>query len=160
MGLLKLRCPTTDGGFDAGINTDEATFKRLPDTISTARCSHCGQEHSWRPTDARLRDALNDSGKHHIDPAQTEAMRSAFHKLCDALMLGCDGDDPMTEFIVTKIVALAKAGEHHASRLVELVLNDLTDDGLMAVSSSGAISSKVRRPSSGMVFAKRSHSST
>jgi hypothetical protein len=62
-------------------------------------------------------------GKHHIDPAQTEAMRSAFHKLCDALMLRCDGDDPMTEFIVTKIVALAKAGEHDANRLVELVLN-------------------------------------
>jgi hypothetical protein len=73
-------------------------------------------------------------GKHHIDPAQTEAMRSAFHKLCDALMLRCDGDDPMTEIIVTKIVALAKAGEHDASRLVELVLNDLADDGLPAAS--------------------------
>jgi hypothetical protein len=69
-------------------------------------------------------------GKHHIDPAQTEAMRSAFHKLCDTLRLRCDGDDPMTEFIVTKIVALAKAGEHDASRLVELVLNDVADSGL------------------------------
>jgi hypothetical protein len=73
-------------------------------------------------------------GKHHIDPAQIEAMRSAFHKVCDALMLRCDGDDPMTEIIITKIVALAKAGEHDASRLVELVLNDLADDGLAAAS--------------------------
>jgi hypothetical protein len=73
-------------------------------------------------------------GKHHIDPAQVEAMRSAFHKVCDALMLRCDGDDPMTEIIVTKIVALAKSGEHDASRLVELVLNDLADDGLPAAS--------------------------
>jgi hypothetical protein len=61
-------------------------------------------------------------------------MRSAFHNVCDALMLRCDGDDPMTEIIVTKIVALAKAGEHDASRLVELVLNDLADDGLPAAS--------------------------
>src|SRR5580658_3144857 len=44
-------------------------------------------------------------GKHHIDPAQIEAMRSAFHKVRDALMLRSDGDDPMTEIIVTKIVA-------------------------------------------------------
>jgi hypothetical protein len=64
MGLLMLRCPTTGRGFDAGINADEATFKRLPDRISTARCPHCGQEHSWRPTDARLLDAMNDSKPH------------------------------------------------------------------------------------------------
>jgi hypothetical protein len=73
-------------------------------------------------------------GKQHIDPAQVEAMRSAFQNLCDALMLRCDGDDPMTEIIVTKIVALAKAGEQDAIRLVELVLNDLADDGLPAAS--------------------------
>ena len=40
----------------------------------------------------------------------------------------------MTEIIITKIVALAKSGEHDASRLVELVLNDLADDGLPAAS--------------------------
>jgi hypothetical protein len=79
-------------------------------------------------------------GKHHIDPAQTEAMRSAFHKLCDTLMLRCDGDDPMTEFIATKIVALAKASEHDASRLVELVLNDVADGGLPTASKRRASS--------------------
>jgi hypothetical protein len=73
-------------------------------------------------------------GKHHVDPAHIEAMRSAFHKVCDALMLRCDVDDPMTEIIVTKIVALAKAGEHDANRLAELVLNDLADDDLAAAS--------------------------
>jgi hypothetical protein len=36
----------------------------------------------------------------------------------------------MTEVIVNKIVALAKAGEHDADRLTEHVLNDLIDDGL------------------------------
>ena len=57
-------------------------------------------------------------------------MRAAFHKVCDALLLNGDVDDPMTEAVLNKIVALAKAGEHDADRLAELVLNDLIDDGL------------------------------
>jgi hypothetical protein len=66
--------------------------------------------------------------KHHIDPAQIEAMRSAFHKVCDALLLKGDVGDRMTEIIANKIVALAKASEHDAGRLAELVLTDLGDD--------------------------------
>jgi hypothetical protein len=61
MALLILRCPTTGRDFVAGVDTDETTFKRLPDTISTARCPHCGKEHRWRPSDAGLLDARNDS---------------------------------------------------------------------------------------------------
>jgi len=70
--------------------------------------------------------------QHQIDPAHIEAMRFAFNKICDALLLRCDRDDRMTEIIATKIVALAKAGEHNADRLAKLVLNDLADDGLPA----------------------------
>jgi hypothetical protein len=66
---------------------------------------------------------------HQIDPAHIEAMRSAFEKVCDALLLKCDVEDPMTEIVVNKIVAHAKAGEHDTDRLAELVLNDLIDDG-------------------------------
>jgi hypothetical protein len=76
--------------------------------------------------------------KHHIEPAHIEAMRSAFHKVCDALLLKGDVDDPMTEIVANKIVALAKAGEHDAERLVELVLNELADDGLAAASQRRA----------------------
>ena len=57
-----------------------------------------------------------------IDPTHIEAMRAAFKKVCDTLLLKCDVDDPMTETIVAKIVALAEAGEHDADRLAELVL--------------------------------------
>jgi hypothetical protein len=64
----------------------------------------------------------------YIEPEHMEAMRAAFYKVCDALLLRGDIDDPMTEIIANKIVALAKAGEHDANRLVELVLNDLADD--------------------------------
>jgi hypothetical protein len=68
--------------------------------------------------------------KHQIDPAHIEAMRSAFHKVCDALLLKGEVDDPITEIIAR--VALAKAGQHDAGRLAELVLNDLVDDGQAA----------------------------
>jgi hypothetical protein len=72
--------------------------------------------------------------KHHIDPAHIEAMRSAFHKVCDALLLKGNVDDPMTEIIANKVVALANPGEHDANRLAELILKDLADDGLPAAS--------------------------
>jgi hypothetical protein len=68
--------------------------------------------------------------KHQIDPAHIEAMRAAFRKVCDALLLKCDRDEPMTEVIADKIVALAKAGEHDAQ--TERVLYDLADDRLAA----------------------------
>jgi hypothetical protein len=61
MGVLMLRCPTTGRGFATGINTDEATFRRLPDTLSTAHCPHCVQEHWWRPSDARLLEVVPPS---------------------------------------------------------------------------------------------------
>jgi hypothetical protein len=70
--------------------------------------------------------------RYNIDPKRIEAMRIAFHRVCDALMLRCDREDPMTEVIAEKIIALAEAGEHDSRRLAELVLNDLADDGLPA----------------------------
>jgi hypothetical protein len=70
--------------------------------------------------------------KHYVEPEHMEAMRAAFYKVCDALFLKGDIDDPITEIIVDKIVSLAKAGEHDADRLAELVLSDLTGDGLAA----------------------------
>jgi hypothetical protein len=81
-----------------------------------------------------------------MNPAQTEAMRSAFHKVCDVLLLRCDGDDPMTECVVTKIVALSQAGEHDASRLVERILNDLAHDGLPTASQRRGRPALVRGP--------------
>jgi hypothetical protein len=40
--------------------------------------------------------------KHVVDPAQIEAMRSAFQKVCNALDLKCDPDDRLTEIIAIK----------------------------------------------------------
>ena len=73
--------------------------------------------------------------KYQIDPDHIEAMRSAFYKVCDALLLKGELDDPMTGVIADKIVALAKAGELDADRLAELVLVDFVDDGLPAAAA-------------------------
>ncbi|HEX4707484.1 MAG TPA: hypothetical protein VH229_07090 [Candidatus Udaeobacter sp.] len=63
--------------------------------------------------------------KHHIDPERIEAMRAAFHKVCDALQLKCEVDDPMTEIIVNKIVAVSNEGERDADELSRRVLAEL-----------------------------------
>jgi hypothetical protein len=70
--------------------------------------------------------------KYAIDPEHIETMRAAFYKVCDALLLKCDVDDPMTNLIVSKIVAFGKSGEHDADRLAEIVLNEIADDGQVA----------------------------
>jgi hypothetical protein len=67
--------------------------------------------------------------RYQINPEHIEAIHSAFYKVCDALLLKGEVDDPITEIIVEKIMALAKANEHDAGRLAELVLNDLADEG-------------------------------
>jgi hypothetical protein len=72
--------------------------------------------------------------KYYIKPESIETMHSAFYKVCDALLLKGEVDDPMTEIIVEKIMALGKAGEHDADRLAELVLNDFMDDRLAEAS--------------------------
>jgi hypothetical protein len=54
-----------------------------------------------------------------------EAMRAAFHRVCDVLELSCDREDPLTEVVVTKIVELAKAGERDPEMLCFTVLTEL-----------------------------------
>jgi hypothetical protein len=63
----------------------------------------------------------------HLDPAQGEAMRAAFQKVCDALWLKCGPDDAITEFVVTKITQLANAGEVDPDRICGQVLIELAE---------------------------------
>jgi hypothetical protein len=60
--------------------------------------------------------------KHVVDPAHIKTMRSAFQRVCDALDLKCDPDDPVTEIIAMKIIELAKAGEVDPGRICARVL--------------------------------------
>jgi hypothetical protein len=50
--------------------------------------------------------------KFQLDPNEhIVAMHAAFQRVCDILQLSCDREDPLTEFVVLKIMELAKAGE-------------------------------------------------
>jgi hypothetical protein len=63
--------------------------------------------------------------KYVVDPTHIEVMRSAFQKVCDALNLKCDPDEPLVDLIVMKIIDLAKAGEVDSGRICGRVLDDL-----------------------------------
>jgi hypothetical protein len=76
--------------------------------------------------------------KHFVEPEHMEAMRAAFHRVCDILQLNSDADDPMTEIVVTKIVELEKAGELDPERLCIAVLADLDDDAPRAGDAAGS----------------------
>jgi hypothetical protein len=54
MGTLTFKCPTTGRDFSTVINTDEASFRKLPNIITKASCPHCGRIHSRWTSEARL----------------------------------------------------------------------------------------------------------
>jgi hypothetical protein len=40
------------------IHVEEGDFRNLPDAFIKSHCPHCGQEHQWKPSQARLVDGL------------------------------------------------------------------------------------------------------
>jgi hypothetical protein len=63
--------------------------------------------------------------KYTVDPEHIEAMRAAYHRVCDVLKLSGKTDDMMTELVVMKIIELAKGGEPDPERLCNSVLAEL-----------------------------------
>jgi len=102
------------------------------DTEDVKRATHNEPPQAWRSiltTASRRWIKGGTLGLHRpmfsgyqTDLALIETMRSAFQKVCEALLLKCDVDDSMTEIIVSKIVAAAKAGEGDAERLATTVI--------------------------------------
>ena len=54
MASVMIDCPETGREIYTGIETDEASFAKLPDVLSRTQCSVCGQEHVWTRQDAWL----------------------------------------------------------------------------------------------------------
>jgi hypothetical protein len=52
--------------------------------------------------------------KYNVDFEHIEAMRAAFHRVCDLLRLDYDTDDAMTELVTTKI--MERAGPASSTR--------------------------------------------
>jgi hypothetical protein len=58
MGSILIECPISGREFSTGIIIDKASFDVLREVPSRARCPHCGQEHVWRKSDARLAETV------------------------------------------------------------------------------------------------------
>lgn len=60
-----------------------------------------------------------------IDPTQLEAMKTAFRKVCGMLQIEGGVENPITEVIIMKIVALSTAGVRDPDELCGHVLLEL-----------------------------------
>jgi hypothetical protein len=54
MASLMIVCPETDEEVYTGIETDEASFRKLPDVPSPIQCPACGARHFWTKHQASL----------------------------------------------------------------------------------------------------------
>lgn len=54
MGIVTIRCPRTGEEASTGLETDRATWDKLPIVVSKMRCPSCGVEHVWSKTYARF----------------------------------------------------------------------------------------------------------
>jgi hypothetical protein len=77
-----------------------------------------------------------------VDSGLMEAMRSAFHQVCEVLQLNCDTEDRLTEFVITKIVELAKAGERDPQRLCDAVLAEMAGTSSVRSASAAGVGSR------------------
>jgi len=58
MGVLVIKRPVSGRELSTGIQTDANTFARMKNVTAQTRCPYCLTEHSWRPLDAKLVDAI------------------------------------------------------------------------------------------------------
>jgi hypothetical protein len=61
MGVLMVRCPVSGREFSSGIQIEEESLERLPDSPVKSRCPACGKEHTWSTRDARFAEAVPPS---------------------------------------------------------------------------------------------------
>lgn len=59
MGAIMIRCPVTNELIPVGIDTDQDSFRALPDVEARpVRCPACGGQHSWSKKDAILETTM------------------------------------------------------------------------------------------------------
>jgi endogenous inhibitor of DNA gyrase (YacG/DUF329 family) len=58
MGVLMVKCPACGRESSSGIQIEEDSLEKLPDSFARARCPACKKEHSWLPREARFVDAI------------------------------------------------------------------------------------------------------
>jgi hypothetical protein len=58
MGVLLVKCPISGREFSTGIQIDQDSLGRLPESLAKAKCPHCAGEHTWWTREARLVDEV------------------------------------------------------------------------------------------------------
>ena len=56
MSAIMITCPDTGIDVPVGIDTDAASFKKIPETVATTKCPACGKVHQWNVSDAKLQE--------------------------------------------------------------------------------------------------------
>jgi hypothetical protein len=64
VSVVMIRCPYRGQAVSTGIEIDETTFLRLPDTLILSRCPLCGLEHVWWKHEAWLEPTRYDNNQH------------------------------------------------------------------------------------------------
>ena len=58
MASVMILCPDTRREVYTGIETDDASFAKLPDVIARMHCPLCGEEHAWTKHKAWLAEPV------------------------------------------------------------------------------------------------------
>ena len=61
MGVVMLKCRITGREFSTGVNIDEDSFRKFPDTVTKAHCPYCGLKHSWWTREAHWVNSIQPS---------------------------------------------------------------------------------------------------
>jgi hypothetical protein len=56
MSAIMITCPETGIEVPVGIDTDEASFQKIPRAVGTTTCPACGKVHEWTVSDAKLQE--------------------------------------------------------------------------------------------------------
>jgi hypothetical protein len=56
VGIIVVRCPKTNQEISTGIEIEPEDFLLLPPVAGRVQCPLCGEEHSWLPSTARVKD--------------------------------------------------------------------------------------------------------
>jgi hypothetical protein len=61
MSAIMVKCPNTGQFISTGIETDQQSFRSLPDVPAHSRCPLCGLEHVWWKREAFLKGMEGES---------------------------------------------------------------------------------------------------
>jgi hypothetical protein len=73
VGIIVVRCPKTDQEISTGIEIEPEDFLLLPPVAGRVQCPLCGEEHSWLPSTARVKDLRVIGEAKPSDPSTADA---------------------------------------------------------------------------------------